>query len=135
MKSLFYLKLLLWVVLLSLCLLMAHRKTKVGTDKFRALRSRIQSRFNRHIRLNDSFADDLENGLHSSNFDIISENSNDVRGGLDDVSKNEIKQIMENDNVDFDKARLLYMERKFGQNGIAPDGTPIDPKAFTFDSR
>jgi len=42
---------------------------------------------------------------------------------------------MENDNVDFDKARLLYMERKFGQNGIAPDGTPIDPKAFTFDSR
>ena len=101
----------------------------------RALRSIIQSRFNRHIRLNDSFADDLENGLHSSNFDIISENSNDVRGGLDDVSKNEIKQIMENDNVDFDKARLLYMERKFGQNGIAPDGTPIDPKAFTFDSR
>ncbi|CAI5127729.1 ANM_HP_G0035170.mRNA.1.CDS.1 [Saccharomyces cerevisiae] len=134
MKSLFYLKLLLWVVLLSLCLLMTHRKTKVA-DKFRALRSRIQSRFNRHIRLNDSFADDLENGLHSSNFDIISENSNDVRGGLDDVSKNEIKQIMENDNVDFDKARLLYMERKFGQNGIAPDGTPIDPKAFTFDSR
>ncbi|AJP37421.1 AHL_G0005390.mRNA.1.CDS.1 [Saccharomyces cerevisiae] len=134
MKSLFYLKLLLWVVLLSLCLLMAHRKTKVA-DKFRALRSRMQSRFNRHIRLNDSFADDLENGLHSSNFDIISENSNDVRGGLDDVSKNEIKQIMENDNVDFDKARLLYMERKFGQNGIAPDGTPIDPKAFTFDSR
>ena len=107
--------------------------TTVTADKFRALRSRIQSRFNRRIRLNDSFADDLENGLHSRNFDIISENSNDARGGLDDISKNEIKKIMENDNIDFDKARLLYMERKFGQNGIAPDGTPIDPKAFTFD--
>ena len=40
---------------------------------------------------------------------------------------------MQNDSIDFDKARLLYMERKFGQNGIAPDGTPADPKAFTFD--
>ncbi|CAI1872486.1 hypothetical protein SEUBUCD646_0C00610 [Saccharomyces eubayanus] len=122
MWDLFYFKLLFWVVLISLC-----------TNKFRELRSRFQSRFDRHISLNDSFTDDLESGLHSSNFDIISENNNDTRGGLDDISKNEIKQIMENDNISFDKARLLYMERKFGQNGIAPDGTPIDPKAFTFD--
>lgn len=106
--------------------------TTVLADKLRELRLKLNSRFNRPIRLNDSFTDDLENGLHSSNFDIISENSNDTRGGLDDISKNEIKKIMENDNLDFDKARLLYMERKFGQNGIAPDGTPIDPKAFTF---
>ncbi|CAI4056499.1 hypothetical protein SKDZ_03G0520 [Saccharomyces kudriavzevii ZP591] len=132
MWDLFYLKLLFWILLLSLCIFMVHRKTKVAA-KFRELRLRLQSRFNRRIRLNDSFADDLENGLHSSNFDIISENSNDTRGGLDDTSKNEIKEIMQNDNIDFDKARLLYMERKFGQNGIAPDGTPADPKAFTFD--
>ncbi|CAI4058370.1 hypothetical protein SUVZ_03G0520 [Saccharomyces uvarum] len=132
MWGLFYFKLLFWVVLVSLCIFMAHRNGKVA-NKFRELRSRFQSRFNRHISLNDSFTDDLENGLHSSNFDIISENNNDTRGGLDDISKNDIKQIMENDNISFDKARLLYMERKFGQNGIAPDGTPIDPKAFTFD--
>lgn len=41
---------------------------------------------------------------------------------------------METEHLTFDKARLLYTERKFGQNGIAPDGTPIDPKAVTFGS-
>lgn len=84
------------------------------------------------IRLNDSFGDDLEAGFSSRNFDIISQNDDDERSGLDDVSKDEIRQIMEQENLGFDKARLLYMERKFGQNGIAPDGTPMDPKAVTF---
>lgn len=82
--------------------------------------------------MNDSFHEDLEAGLSSRNFDIISHNDNDTRSGLDEVSKQEIKQIMENDNLSFDKARLLFMERKFGQNGIAPDGTPMDPKTVTF---
>ena len=77
------------------------------------------------ISLNDSFGEDLESGF-------ISQNDDDTRAGLDDISKEEIRQIMEQDNLDFDKARLLYMERKFGQNGIAPDGRPMDPKAVTF---
>lgn len=84
------------------------------------------------ISLNDSFSDDLESGFSSRNFDLISQNDDDTRSGLDDASKEEISQIMERDHLDFDKARLLYMERKFGQNGIAPDGTPMDPKAVTF---
>lgn len=84
------------------------------------------------ISLNDSFTGDVESGLSSRNFDIISQNDDDTRAGLDDTSKAEIKQIMEDENLSFDRARLLYMERKFGQNGIAPDGTPLDPKAVTF---
>lgn len=84
------------------------------------------------ISLNDSFGEDLESGFSSRNFDLISQNDDDTRAGLDDISKVEIRQIMEQDNLDFDKARLLYMERKFGQNGIAPDGRPMDPKAVTF---
>ena len=39
---------------------------------------------------------------------------------------------MESENISFDKARLMFTERKFGQNLIAPDGTPMDPKAVTF---
>lgn len=93
---------------------------------------RLKRRVGGQISLNESFADDLERGLNSHNFDILSENSNDTRAGLDDHSKQEIVQIMETENISFDKARLLYMERKFGQNQIAPDGTPMDPKAFTF---
>lgn len=84
--------------------------------------------------LNNSFAEDLESGLHSRHFDIISQNTDDNRSGLDDAAKEEIRQIMEAENLSFDKARLLYTERQFGQNGIAPNGMPMDPKAVTFNS-
>lgn len=100
--------------------------------KFKEVYARMRRGLGGSISLNDSFADDLESGLSSRNFDIISQNEEDARLGLDDVSKEEIKRIMETDNVSFDKARLLYTERKFGKNGIAPDGTPMDPKAVTF---
>ncbi|CCH60982.1 hypothetical protein TBLA_0D04860 [Henningerozyma blattae CBS 6284] len=84
------------------------------------------------ISLNDSFHEDLESGLSSRNFDIISKNTDDGRSGLDDESKKEIKKIMEEENLTFDKARLLFTERKFNANGIAADGTPLDPKAVIF---
>lgn len=84
------------------------------------------------IALNDSFADDLESGLNSTNFDIISGNTEDTRAGLDDLSKQQIREIMETENISFDKARLMFTKRKFGQNLIAQDGTPMDPKAVTF---
>lgn len=93
---------------------------------------RMRRRAGSGISLNDSFSDDLESGLSSRNFDLISQNDNDPRPGLDDSSKAEIKRIMEQENLSFDKARFLYVERKFGQNEIAPDGTPMDPKAVTF---
>lgn len=90
------------------------------------------NRFGGRISLNNSFTDDLESGLASRHFDIMSGNKNDDRSGLDAAAKEEIKKIMDEEHIKFDKARLLYTERKFGQNGIAPDGTPIDPKAVTF---
>lgn len=88
--------------------------------------------FGYSINLNDSFVDDLESGLSSHNFDIISQNEEDSRSGLDELAKAEISKIMREDHLNFDKARLLYIERKFHQHGIAADGTPTDPRAVMF---
>lgn len=87
-----------------------------------------------HVALNTSFQEDLENGLASRRFDIISQNGDDSRPGLDEASKEQIRLIMSMEGVSFDKARWLYTERQFGEHGIAPDGTPLDPKAITFSS-
>lgn len=95
---------------------------------------KVRRHFGRDIEINDSFATDLENGLSSANFDILSSNSNDIRAGLDDNAKQQIHNIMISENLSFDKARLVFIERKFGQNFIAPDGMPMDPKAVTFSS-
>lgn len=100
--------------------------------RLKELLFRFVRRTGGHISLNDSFSEDVESGLSSRNFDLISQNDNDSRLGLDDSTKAEIKRIMEVECLSFDKARLLYMERKFVQNGIAPDGTPLDPRAVTF---
>lgn len=93
---------------------------------------KVRRSLGHRIGLNDDFVGDLESGLSSRNFDIISRNASDERHGLDPTAKKAIRQIMERENIGFDKARLLYTERTFGQNNIAPDGTPLDPKAFTF---
>lgn len=82
--------------------------------------------------MNDNFVQDLEAGLSSKNFDIVSQNRLDSRKGLDEGSKEEIKKLMHDRNITFDDARLLLMSQKFGNNNIAPDGTPMDPKAVTF---
>ncbi|SSD58554.1 related to UPF0357 protein YCL012C [Saccharomycodes ludwigii] len=89
---------------------------------------------NGSIRLNDAFVDDLENGLSSANFDIISHNSSDNRRGLDEVNKLEIKRLMEEKNISFDEARLLYMNNRMSENSISDNGIPIDPKVVTFKS-
>ncbi|KAI8400943.1 Fungal protein of unknown function (DUF2015) [Nakaseomyces glabratus] len=121
------------VVIVTIVALIYRHRNKIGY-KIRESVILIRNRFGGHISLNNSFTDDLESGLASRHFDIISQNRHDDRGGLDAKAKDEIKAIMETEHLTFDKARLLYTERKFGQNGIAPDGTPIDPKAVTFGS-
>lgn len=100
--------------------------------RFRERYTRLRRGLGQRTGLNDDFADDLESGLSSRHFDIISRNAADERHGLDQAAKEEIRRIMEDENMGFDKARLLYTERVFGQNNIAPDGTPLDPKAVTF---
>ncbi|CCD25793.2 uncharacterized protein NDAI_0G00170 [Naumovozyma dairenensis CBS 421] len=94
--------------------------------------TRFRYRLGGRIELNDSFVDDLEQGFNSRHFDIISNNVDDERSGLDDATKEEIRRIMQAQNISFDKARLLYTERQFNENGIASDGMPLDPKAVTF---
>ncbi|CCF59720.1 hypothetical protein KAFR_0H03100 [Kazachstania africana CBS 2517] len=100
--------------------------------KFQEIMLNLKRRFGGHISLNSEFVNDVESGLYSRNFNIISKNNDDGRAGLDDKSKQEIKNIMENEQVSFDKARLLFTERKFKDNAIGPDGMPLDPKAVTF---
>ena len=80
-----------------------------------------------------SFANDIEDGFTSEEFDL-SENlsSGDRRTGLDVQAKLGIKQIMKNRAVGFDEARRLYTESRFAKNNIGPDGRPRDPKFVSF---
>ncbi|SCV04924.1 LANO_0G14422g1_1 [Lachancea nothofagi CBS 11611] len=96
------------------------------------LATELRSIFGRRIQLNADFTEDLEAGLTSRNFDISSHNEGDQRKGLNDEAKTEIKMIMKRDKVNFDQARLLHAQEKFGRNRIAADGTPLDPKAVIF---
>ena len=100
--------------------------------KFRELNARVRRHFGGHIELNDSFVEDLESGLNSRHFDILASNSEDARAGLEEEAKAAIRQIMESQNLSFDKARKVYTERKFAENAIAPDGMPLDPRAVVF---
>ncbi|QLL32107.1 hypothetical protein HG536_0C02760 [Torulaspora globosa] len=129
---LFHIKSGFWLLLICGLAFLALWTRQNYAYRLREFFVRIKRRTGGVIRLNDSFSDDLESGLSSRNFDLISQNDNDSRSGLDDSSKAEVKRIMEQENLSFDKARFLYVERKFGQNGIAPDGTPLDPKAVVF---
>ncbi|KAK4232128.1 hypothetical protein QBC38DRAFT_450611 [Podospora fimiseda] len=81
----------------------------------------------------NTFSEDLESGLSSSNFDLTSNiASNDSRAGLDDAAKNEILKIMKKKRMQFDQARKVYMEQRFAANGIGADGRPKDPKFVSF---
>ncbi|KAK3614477.1 hypothetical protein LTR56_027230 [Elasticomyces elasticus] len=89
----------------------------------------------RYVRLPQSatFAEDAEAGLHSSNFDLSGNiEEGDSRRGLDETAKREVYRIMKLRNVNFDEARRLFMEDKFGRAGIAADGRPLDRKAVMF---
>jgi hypothetical protein len=84
-----------------------------------------------------SFADDMEAGFSSSDFDLSGNvASGDSRHGLDDEAKREIRTIMQGSwfkaPMSFDEARRVYMERRLERSGIGRDGMPRDPKLVTF---
>ncbi|KAF2484660.1 hypothetical protein BDY17DRAFT_296094 [Neohortaea acidophila] len=90
----------------------------------------------RYSRLPQSmgFADDAEAGLHSTNFSLADNiEAEDSRRGLDEESRQEVYRIMKRRNVGFDEARRLFIQDKFGREGIAADGRPLDRKAVMFD--
>ncbi|KAK7737031.1 hypothetical protein SLS53_006787 [Cytospora paraplurivora] len=86
-----------------------------------------------YSRLPDSFTGDIEAGLSSSTFNLAGNVADgDGRAGLDDVAKQEILKIMKRRRMKFDQARKVYMENRFRDNGIGPDGRPKDPKFVSF---
>lgn len=89
--------------------------------------------FYSRVPLGSSFSDDAEAGLSSANFDLATNiDEGDSRAGLDDVAKAEILRIMKKRRLRFDEARKVYMEIRFRENGIGPDGRPRDPKFVSF---
>ena len=95
---------------------------------------RYTDRF-RYVALPQSstFAEDAEAGLHSSNFNL-SDNieAGDSRRGLDENGKREVYRIMKLRGIGFDEARRVVVEERFGREGIAADGRPLDRKAVFF---
>ncbi|AET37539.1 uncharacterized protein Ecym_1301 [Eremothecium cymbalariae DBVPG len=128
----FVLHTLVWTAVMVGLLFLAHRKREAIKDMAYSMAAKLKLKFGGYIRINDHFVEDMEAGLSSRNFNILSSNSQDPRSGLDEVSKEEIRRIMQHEDISFDKARLIYTTKKFSENGIAPDGTPLDPKAITF---
>jgi len=89
----------------------------------------------RYVRLptGATFAEDAEAGFHSSNFNLAENiEAEDSRRGLDERAKGEVYRIMKQRRVTFDEARRMYMEERFGREGIAADGRPLDRKAVMF---
>lgn len=81
-----------------------------------------------------NFRDDAEAGLSSASFNLADNiEAGDSRAGLDDRGKDAVRRIMREQKVDFDEARRLYIEQRFGKENIGPDGRPRDPKAVMFD--
>lgn len=80
-----------------------------------------------------TFRDDVEAGLHSTDFDLASNiTEDDERSGLDARAKKEVLKIMKSRRVDFNEGRRIYNERRFAKNNIDPDGMPRDPKFVSF---
>lgn len=86
------------------------------------------------MRLPTSFQSDVEAGLSSSTFDLSANiEAGDSRRGLDENGKREVQRIMKREGCGFDEARRRWMEERFGREGIASDGRPLDRKAVMFD--
>ncbi|ODV96302.1 hypothetical protein PACTADRAFT_29813, partial [Pachysolen tannophilus NRRL Y-2460] len=77
-----------------------------------------------------SWLDDISKGLNSSTFNIFKDNlvKNDSRQGLDDISKQKILTIMQEQKISFDDARLVYTRHLMNENDIDENGIPKDPK-------
>lgn len=87
----------------------------------------------RYSRLPTTFSGDAEAGLHSTNFNLAENiEAGDSRSGLDEDAKRDVYVIMKRRGVGFDEARRLYVQERFGREGIAADGRPTDRKAVMF---
>ncbi|KAI7342071.1 hypothetical protein KC367_g4913 [Hortaea werneckii] len=89
----------------------------------------------RYVRLptSSTFAEDAEAGLHSSNFNLAENiEAGDSRRGLDEHARQEVHRIMKVRKLGFDEARRMFMEERFGREGIGRDGRPLDRKAVFF---
>lgn len=82
--------------------------------------------------VSEGFQDDINSGLTSGTFDLLANNRNDSRKGLDNLAKKEIVSLMNERGLTFDQARAEYTQEQMRNNQIGPDGMPLDPKAFTF---
>ena len=86
-----------------------------------------------YTRLPSSFANDIESGFTSTDFDLATNvAAGDSRAGLDQQAKREVQKIMRSRKVGFDEARRMYTEARFAKNDIGPDGLPRDPKFVSF---
>ena len=87
-----------------------------------SLFSRLSNVF--YDRLPSSFMGDVEEGFTSHDFNL-GENivEGDTRSGLDEAGKREVKNIMKKNNLGFDEARKLYIERRFAKHNIDPEVT------------
>lgn len=56
-------------------------------------------------------------GFSTTNFDLSGNISGDQRAGLDDRALTEVRRIMERENVGFDEARVIHINRIFRKNG------------------
>lgn len=104
-------------------------------DRWSHLVSEIRLPGGGHLydRLPGTFTGDIEAGLSSTTFDLSGNVADgDGRAGLDDGAKQEILKIMKKRRMKFDQARKVYMENRFRDNGIGPDGRPKDPKFVSF---
>ncbi|RCK65605.1 hypothetical protein Cantr_01356 [Candida viswanathii] len=120
------------IVLVILCGLLFHFRHKIiaQIEKYRT-RHRINRGYYSNLQ---SFEDDVASGLTSSNFDLEANNigASDSRAGLSEAAKLEIKQIMKQEGLSFDDARLEFTRSKLNENNIDDQGLPKDPKLVTF---
>ncbi|KAF5383766.1 hypothetical protein D9615_003770 [Tricholomella constricta] len=79
-----------------------------------------------------TFSQQVNAGMSSSAFDIEANlRDGDSRSGLDERGTQEVMEIMRQQRVNFDQARLIRHNRILAQNGIDPSGMPLDSKAVT----
>ncbi|KIY53005.1 hypothetical protein FISHEDRAFT_69460 [Fistulina hepatica ATCC 64428] len=93
------------------------------------IRSRVT--FPRYTRLT-TFSAQAGAGLTSSAFDIEANiRDGDSRMGLDERDTQEVADIMRQERVTFDQARLIRQNRLLTSNNIDSSGMPLDSKAIT----
>ncbi|BGP17369.1 hypothetical protein JCM10213_003413 [Rhodosporidiobolus nylandii] len=90
----------------------------------------LSSRLRQYAPLS-TFEDAAEQGFSTSHFDLSANLEGDSRAGLDERTLTEVRRIMEREQVGFDEARRIQVERMFRKNGVDEFGFPIDPKAIT----